>query len=80
MELGARTLLGAPGIATSNKKLLGAKGIATSSKESLVASLLLIAKGFRGMEFVVPTTQPETFRGGPWSDEQPQAGFTPDEL
>ena len=28
--LGARTLLGAPGLTTRNKKLLGAKGIATN--------------------------------------------------
>ena len=33
LHLGARTLLGAPGIATRNKKLLGAKGIATRSKD-----------------------------------------------
>ena len=32
--LGARTLLGAPGLTTSNKKLLGAKGIATRSKDA----------------------------------------------
>ena len=32
--LGARTLLGAKGIATSNKKLLGAPGIATRSKDT----------------------------------------------
>ena len=30
--LGARTLLGAPGLTTRSKKLLGAKGIATRSK------------------------------------------------
>ena len=30
--LGARMLLGAPGLTTRNKKLLGAKGIATRSK------------------------------------------------
>ena len=30
--LGARTLLGAPGLTTRNKKLLGAPGIATRSK------------------------------------------------
>ena len=38
IELGARTLLGAPGhttrTTTRSKKLLGAKGIATRSKES----------------------------------------------
>ena len=33
-RLGARTLLGAPGIATRNKKLLGAKGIAIRSKDA----------------------------------------------
>ena len=33
--LGARTLLGAPGLTTSNKKLLGAKGIATRSKDAI---------------------------------------------
>ena len=32
--LGARTLLGAAGIATRSKKLLGAKGIATRSKDA----------------------------------------------
>ena len=32
MTLGARTLLVAPGLTTSNKKLLVAKGIATRSK------------------------------------------------
>ena len=32
--LGARTLLGAPGLTTSNKKLLGAKGVATRSKDA----------------------------------------------
>ena len=34
MSLGARALLGAPGIATRNKKLLGAPGIATRSKDA----------------------------------------------
>ena len=37
--LGARTLLGAPGIATRNKKLLGAKGIATRSKDATILFL-----------------------------------------
>ena len=32
--LGARTLLGAPGLTTSNKTLLGAPGIATRSKDA----------------------------------------------
>ena len=32
--LGARTLLGAPGLTTRNKRLLGAPGIATSSKDA----------------------------------------------
>ena len=32
--LGARTLLGAPGLTTRNNKLLGAKGIATRSKDA----------------------------------------------
>ena len=32
--LGARTLLGAPGIATSSKKLLGAPGLTTRSKDA----------------------------------------------
>ena len=32
--LGARTLLGAPGLTTRNKKLLGAPGIATKSKDA----------------------------------------------
>ena len=32
--LGARTLLGAPGLTTRSKKLLGAKGIATRSKDA----------------------------------------------
>ena len=36
-RLGARTLLGAPGLTTRNKKLLGAPGIATSSKKILGA-------------------------------------------
>ena len=35
IRLGARTLLVAPGIATSNKKLLGTKGIATRSKNAI---------------------------------------------
>ena len=34
-HLGARTLLGAPGLTTRSKKLLGAKGIATRSKKQL---------------------------------------------
>ena len=40
--LGARTLLGAPGLTTRNKKLLGAFGIATRSKDaiSLICSRL----------------------------------------
>ena len=32
-DLGARTLLGAPGLTTRSKTLLGAKGIATRSKQ-----------------------------------------------
>ena len=32
--IGARTLLGAPGLTTRNKKLLGAPGIATRSKDA----------------------------------------------
>ena len=32
--LGAMTLLGAPGIATNNKKLLGAPGLTTRSKDA----------------------------------------------
>ena len=32
--LGAKTLLGAPGLTTRNKKLLGTKGIATRSKDA----------------------------------------------
>ena len=36
--LGARTLLGAPGIATSNKKLLGAPGLTTRSKDATSGS------------------------------------------
>ena len=36
MLLGARTLLGAPGLTTSNKKLLGTKGIATNRARTLV--------------------------------------------
>ena len=35
MLLGARTLLGAPGLTTRRKKLLGAKGIATRSKDAM---------------------------------------------
>ena len=34
-SLVARTLLGAPGIATSNKKLLGAPGLTTRSKDAI---------------------------------------------
>ena len=34
LSLGARTLLGAPGLTTRNKKLLSTKGIATSSKDA----------------------------------------------
>ena len=41
--LGARTLLGAPGLATRNKKLLGAPGIATRSKDACASSTLTIA-------------------------------------
>ena len=33
-QLGARTLLGAPGFTTRSKKLLGAPGIATRSKDA----------------------------------------------
>ena len=36
--LGARTLLGAPGLATRNKKLLGAKGIATNGARTLLGA------------------------------------------
>ena len=39
--LGARTLLGAPGLTTRSKKLLGAPGIATRSKDT--TSLLIVA-------------------------------------
>ena len=38
LPLGARTLLGAPGLTTRNKKLLGAKGIATRSKDATSSS------------------------------------------
>ena len=34
LTLGARTLVGAPGIATKNKKLLGAPGLTTRSKDA----------------------------------------------
>ena len=34
LSLGARTLLGAPGLTTRSKKLLGTKGIATRSKDA----------------------------------------------
>ena len=37
-----RTLLGAPGLTTRNKKLLGAKGIATRSKDATSSSALLL--------------------------------------
>ena len=45
--LGARTLLVAPGIATSNKELLGTKGITTRSKnasrlEAIAISVLIL--------------------------------------
>ena len=36
LEVGARTLLGAAGLTSSNKKLLSTKGIATRSKKLLV--------------------------------------------
>ena len=52
MLLGARTLLGAPGLTTRSKKLLGTKGIATSNKgittsnkTLLVTSATLLVKG-----------------------------------
>ena len=38
--LGARTLLGAPGIATRNKKLLRAPGLTTRSKDATRGSKL----------------------------------------
>ena len=51
--LGARTLLGAPGHTTSNKKLLGTKGIATRSKDatkhittSFICRLVLASAAF----------------------------------
>ena len=40
--LGARTLLGAPGLTTRNKKLLGAPGIVTRSMESSRALGLIV--------------------------------------
>ena len=43
--LGARTLLGPPGLTTRSKKLLGAKGIATRSKDAT-----------RGVCFFLPST------------------------
>ena len=47
--LGARTLLGAPGLTTRNKKLLGAKGIATRNKklpkEGIVALMRICSTG-----------------------------------
>ena len=43
--VGARTLLGAPGLTTSNKKLLGAPGIATRSKD---------ARGLEAMGIICP--------------------------
>ena len=36
--LGARTLLGAPGLTTRNKKLLGGPGIATRSRDATRAN------------------------------------------
>ena len=44
MGLGARTLLVAPGIATSNKKLLGTKGIATRSKDATSSEIGTLAQ------------------------------------
>ena len=38
--LGARTLLVAPGLTTSNKKLLGTKGIATSNKDATFSTAI----------------------------------------
>ena len=40
--LGARTLLGAPGIATRNKKLLGAPGLTTRSKDATISSYIVL--------------------------------------
>ena len=41
--LGARTLLGAPGLTTRNKKLLGAPGIATNGARKWVSGLEAIS-------------------------------------
>ena len=46
--LGARTLLGAPGIATRNKKLLGAPGRTTRSKTLLGTSANVLVCGRKG--------------------------------
>ena len=42
--LGARTLLGAPGLTASNKKLLGARASLLVARASLVANLLLVTR------------------------------------
>ena len=58
MTLGARTLLGAPGITTRKKKLLGAPGIATRS------SLLMLAFQGPGLDhigFQFPSDRPADF-------------------
>ena len=59
-------LLGAPGIATRNKKLLGAPGLTTRSKD---ATLL-------GAYRAYPTTQRLHFSGGPIASENDLAGVT----
>ena len=40
--LGARTLLGAPGLATSSKKLLGAPGLTTRIKDATTCLMMMM--------------------------------------
>ena len=44
--LGARTLLGAPGLTTRNKKLLGAKGIEEQGRYKGLLALLLGTRSY----------------------------------
>ena len=44
IDTGARTLLGAPGIATSNKKLLGAPGLTTRSDRTLLVTEVMTCR------------------------------------
>ena len=68
--LGARTLLGAPGRTTRNKKLLGAPGIATRSKDATHKSMLSLPQQEEDLDVLSETeTAPALVPTGlpPWN-------------